>query len=77
MTIKTEITLHNFEFWGGAQENVKLLTTPELNTVEYMLTDCYGEDLTATQLNDLFWFDFNIICEWLDLDPDAVEARRE
>ena len=41
MTIKTETTLNNFEFWSGAKDTVKYLTESELDTIE-----SYLEELT-------------------------------
>lgn len=76
MTIKTEVTLNSFDFWAGAKDNAKLLTMQELDEVEAMLEDIYcDEELTDTELNDLFWFDFDTVCEWLGLDPEEVAER--
>lgn len=41
MKIVTDMYLEDFEFWGGAKALAELLTY---------------EELTATELNDIFWF---------------------
>lgn len=71
-----EKSLSNFDFWIGAKDNAHKLTIEELDQLESMLPDIFGEEApTETAINDLFWFDFESICEWLGLDPDEVESR--
>lgn len=73
MKVFSEISLVNFEFWSGAKDNAKQLTYQEMEELEFMLEDVFPDGCTDTQLNDLFWFDFNIICEWLGLEIDENE----
>lgn len=66
MKIVSEISLSNFHFWSGAKDNAAYLTEDEFDQVEAMLEDCYPDGLTDTDVNDLFWFDFDTIwTEWL------------
>lgn len=65
MTIITENSLRNFEFWSGAQDRVKYLTSDELDTIENMLEDIYPDGMNETDINDLFWFEEDTIAEWL------------
>jgi hypothetical protein len=65
MTIKTETTLKNFDFWSGAKDTVKYLTESELETIESYLEELYPEGMTDTELNDFMWFEDDIIAEWL------------
>ena len=67
MTIKTEQSLNNFEFWGGAKINAEQLTSEEFDTLENELEDLYPGGMTDTEINDLFWFDFEWVCEILGL----------
>ena len=67
MKITTEQSLSNFNFWGGAKENAKELTFSQLNEVECILEDLYPDEIDETNLNDIFWFDFDTIKEWLNL----------
>ena len=57
--------LRDFDFWSGAKDTVEKLTTDELDTIEYLLEDAYPDGMTETQINDLFWFDTDIVAEWL------------
>ena len=65
MTIKTETTLKNFDFWSGAKDTVKYLTESELDTIESYLEELYPEGMTDTELNDFIWFEDDTIAEWL------------
>ena len=63
--------LRDFKFWGGAAYNVATLTLAQLDELEDIIPDMYESDtLTETQINDLFWFDFDLICEWLGIDAE-------
>ena len=78
MTIKTEITLKNFEFWSGAKDTVKYLTESELDTIESYLEELYPEGMTDTELNDFMWFEDDTIAEWLGYnDFDEIMNRSE
>lgn len=67
-----ENNIVDFKFWGGAKDNAALLTYDELASLDddiYELLGC--EDIpTETEVNDLFWFDFNTVCEHLGLEYD-------
>lgn len=67
MKIYKEESLRNFEFWSGAKENANELTCEQLDEVETILEDLYPEGMEETQINDLFWFDFDTIKEWLNI----------
>ena len=59
-----EIPLESFEFWSGAKDNAKKLFNSEFDLVDDILSE--DENLTASNINDLFWFDFETVwCEWL------------
>lgn len=74
MKIITEESLRNFQFWSGAKSFAENLTCEELDTIESILEDD-GSDYTETQINDLFWFDSETICDWLGLDIEDVMSR--
>ena len=65
MKICTETSLRNFEFWSGAKDTVKYLTLEELDTLEEMLEECYPDGIGETELNDIFWFEDDMLAEWL------------
>lgn len=71
MTIKTEQSLSNFEFWSGAKANAEMMTAEELDSVENELEELYPDGMTDTEINDLFWFDFEYVCELIGLEYDV------
>lgn len=78
MTIKTDTTLKNFDFWSGARDTVKYLTESELDTIELYLEELYPEGMTDTELNDFMWFEDDTIAEWLGYnDFDEIMNRSE
>ena len=78
MKVFSEISLVSFDFWSGAKDNAKQLTYQEMEELEFMLEDIFPDGCTDTQLNDLFWFDFETVCEWLGLEVNEYnEVIRE
>ena len=77
MTMTIEKKLRDFHFWGGAASNAAKLTANELDALESELEDMVGEEepWSNTEINDLMWFQFEDICEWLSLDYEEVMAR--
>ena len=78
MKVICEQSLWNFQFWSGAKSRAEQLTAEEFDIVEDYL-ESIGEDITETQINDLFWFDFQFVVEdilGLDYDADADEILR-
>ena len=70
MKITTEQSIANFSFWSGAKSNADELTLSQLNEVENILEDLYPDGIGETQLNDIFWFDFETIKEWLGITDE-------
>lgn len=78
MTMTIEKKLRDFHFWSGAATNAAKLTPEELDTMEeYMENVVYSNDepWSTTEINDYFWFQFEDICEQLELDYEEVMAR--
>lgn len=77
MTMTIEKKLRDFHFWGGAATNAAKLTDDELDTLEIVIEEfAEGRDpWTTTEINDIFWFDFENILEWIGLDYEEVMAR--
>lgn len=73
MKIYKEESLSNFEFWGGAKDSAEKLTDQELDQIESTLEKIYPEGMSETELNDLFWFDFETVLEWIGKEecPDC------
>ena len=66
MKITTEVTNKNdFDFWSGAVDTVDALTWEEFEQVMAELEMLYPDGMTATELNDLFWFDEDFVAQCL------------
>ena len=62
---KDVTTVYDFKFWSGGKDTVEDLTCNEVETIISILEDCYPEGMSETELNDFFWFERDIIAEWL------------
>ena len=74
MTIIKEENLTNFNFWSGAVANAQMLTFEELDQVEIALEEV-KENYTETEINALFWFKFEYICEMIGLEYDVDNEK--
>lgn len=70
MKIFKEESLRYFDFWSGAKENAKELSGEQLDNLETILEDAYPDGIDATALNDMMWFEFDTIKEWLGIEDD-------
>lgn len=77
MKVTTEKSLSNFNFWSGAKDNASELTDSQLDTIESILEDIYPDGMGETALNDLFWFDFDTVKEWLGITEEEEEIEEE
>lgn len=67
MRVSKELDLKRFEFWSGAKDHS--FTNDELDNIEHVLEDLYHEKPPSeTDINDLFWFEEEAICEWIGVD---------
>ena len=65
----------NFQFWSGAKEFAERLTWEELIEIENQLEELYPSGLTETELNDLFWFDAEFICDLIGQTEEDIYNR--
>lgn len=77
MRIYSDESLRNFDFWSGARTNAEELTYEQLDDLDAILEDLYPEGMSATQLNDLMWFEFDTIKEWLDIEDEDEDKDDE
>lgn len=61
MRIYSDESLSNFRFWSGAVSSAEQLTDEQFDAIERELEMLYPDGMSDTELNDLFWFDF----EWV------------
>ncbi len=74
MKVFTELNLTNFEFWSGAKDHE--FTYTEVSEIEDRLEDIYHQEPpTETEINDLFWFEEQFLCELIGLDFEEYENR--
>ena len=75
MTITTELNLTSFEFWSGAKQHE--FSYSELQTLDTILEDVFcDKQPTETEINDLFWFEEEALCDWLGLDYENDYLNR-
>lgn len=74
MQIVDEIVLHNFKPQGGAVSVFYRLTTEEIDSLEEILIDS-GRILSTTDVNDIFWFESEWICDILGIDYEEFWER--
>ena len=78
MKIYREIPLTEFEFWAGGKDTVEELTYSELEQIEQILEEIYPEGMSEFEVNDLFWFERDLIAEWLGYeDFDEIMERNK
>lgn len=82
MRIYKEENLSNFEFWSGAKDHAEKLTSEELDQIETTLEDLYPDGIDETEINDLFWHDFETVLEWISKEEcsecgELIEAGEE
>jgi hypothetical protein len=75
MLITSEKSLRTFEFWAGAKDRAKHLTGDELDIIEEQLEMQYPDGVDETELNDLFWFDFETVAEWIGETEESIIER--
>lgn len=79
MKMFKEENLTSFNFWSGARDTVKYLTSDDLNTIESILEDTNPEGMSETAINDFFWFEEDTIAEWLGYSDfeELMNSREE
>lgn len=77
MKYYVEESLSNFQFWSGGKDRAALLTIEQFDSVEQMLEEMEPADgWSDTAINDLFWFEFDTIAQWLGYaDEEHLEAN--
>lgn len=70
MKVTKELSLSNFDFWGGAKDRAQMLTIDELDEIEQQLEDVYPEGMDETQINDIFWFDFDWVAQMIGYEDE-------
>lgn len=75
MIYKVDENLTNFKFWSGGKDRADLLTYDELDELDGRIHELLGNEPTDTEINDLFWFDFDSVCGLIGLTEEEVFKR--
>ena len=71
MKITMENTLREFQAWSGAVGTKNIIISLGLEEqFEELIDECYPNGLTATELNDILWFDSEWIFECLGIEEE-------
>lgn len=83
--LKVIVDFSDYKPWQGAKETYDLIEDAgKLDELEEYLEECYPDGITATQINDLLWFDGESVLKYLGLgdeedeevDESLTEARK-
>ena len=79
MKYYVETSLENFEAWSGGRDTLDVLIEKGLcDTVEACLEDILDGDSSDTYINDILWFERDMIAEWCGFSSwEALENGEE
>ena len=80
MIITRDISLRDFEPWNGAVSTYEALSVEELDQLESELERQYPDGIDETELNDLFWFDEDLVFQLaghVEEDDEEEEDEEE
>ena len=81
MKIYTEKSLADFEWWSGAKDTAETieekLGEKGWEQLDSILEEQYPDGIDETELNDLLWFEPEIIYEWLGIAEEEEEEEEE
>lgn len=76
MKIYEETNIRDFKFWSGGEDRASQLTDEDWDTVESELEMLYPDGMSDGELNDLFWFEFDMIVQMLGYENEADFDRK-
>lgn len=76
--LKVIVDFSDYKPWQGAKETYDLIEDAgKLDELEEYLEECYPDGITATQINDLLWFDGESVLRYLGLGDEEDEEVDE
>ena len=80
--LKVIIDFSEYKPWSGAVDTYELIKDADkLDELEAYLEECYPDGVTATQINDILWFDSDQVLSYLGLgdveDEEVDECLKE
>lgn len=71
MYIKYELNLKTFDAWSGAIDTLERIENAgKCEELESILENLYPDGMTETELNDLLWFEKDLLYEWLQMKSE-------
>lgn len=77
LTIKCQMNLWEWAktySWSGGRQGAQYYTMLELDELQNILNDI-KEEWDEVEINDLFWFEDEYICELLGIDYEEFQKR--
>ena len=64
----------HYQPWAGARDTYALIDCHnKLDELDELITECFPEGLTETELNDILWFDSEWVLDSLGIEVDDDE----
>jgi hypothetical protein len=72
MKISYELDLNNFKAWSGAVDTLnRIRREGKTEELESILEELYPDGMDETELNDLLWFEPDLVFEWVGLPTES------
>lgn len=76
MIIYSDEGLSTFDFWGPAAKFVTYFSADELDCIEATLTDLYPDGIDATNLNDIFSYEIDMVASFVGFE-DFEDLKKQ
>lgn len=78
MKVYSEMSIVNFEAWSGAVDTKKrVIECGKVEEFNSLIEELYPDGLSATELNDLLWFEPEWVYENLGIEESDEEEDEE
>ena len=83
MKYLVEDSLNNFNAWSGGKDTLEELTESQIDSVENLIEEYFGDTPTDTEINDFLWFERDTIAQhlgfsdWEHLNQEEEEEEEE
>ena len=69
--MKLIMDFSDYQPWSGARDTYALIDCHnKLEDLDRLITECYPDGLTQTELNDILWFDSEWVLDSLGIEDD-------
>lgn len=78
MKVYQEISIRDFEAWGGALNTYdKIIKNDKEDEFDALIEELYPDGIEETKLNDLLWFDDEWVLESLGIEEEDEDEEEE